>query len=297
VIGVLLWPGSAGAQVAPSIERLEVSMLPEFDRRAVLVIYRVSLSPSTPLPASLTLPVPAAVGEPHAVAYGDPGGAELLLAPYTRSVQGKWANITLETQSLQVHLEFYADLVIEGSGRRYVFEWPGGVDVADFAYQVQLPVGATDLVVSPPPDGSSVGGDGLTYYQADLGPLPASSTLAIELTYTKTTADLSADLLQAAAPLSRPEATQGGTPDMARALPWLIAGFGLLLIAIGGLWYFRISRQSAAAGGRPRRRSAAERAGKEPREIDASPVFCHSCGTQAGVSDRFCRHCGTRLRQ
>jgi hypothetical protein len=50
-----------------------------------LVIYRVKLSPETPLPATVSLPILIRVGEPHAVAARSEAG-ELLQADYTRLV-------------------------------------------------------------------------------------------------------------------------------------------------------------------------------------------------------------------
>ncbi|HMK09841.1 MAG TPA: zinc-ribbon domain-containing protein, partial [Anaerolineales bacterium] len=46
---------------------------------------------------------------------------------------------------------------------------------------------------------------------------------------------------------------------------------------------------------RLRHRSAPQAETKDDR-VDASPVYCHNCGTQATASDRFCRQCGTPLR-
>src|SRR3990172_8860380 len=55
---VLPTAAPARAQAAPSIELLEIVLWPEYDRPAVLVIYRVTLSPDTAFPTQLTPPIP-----------------------------------------------------------------------------------------------------------------------------------------------------------------------------------------------------------------------------------------------
>ncbi|HEY43329.1 MAG TPA: hypothetical protein G4O11_05025, partial [Anaerolineae bacterium] len=164
---------SAEAQTEAEIDRLEVSLWPEYDRSAVLVIYRVQLSPETPLPAIVSLPIPAGVGEPHAVATRSEGG-ELLLADYTRQVMGDWSMVTVVTDSLHVRLEYYDPLTFVGQYRSYSFIWPGGLDLGAFLYEVQQPLGASNLGITPPGE-ASVGEDGLIYFKKDLGPQPVSS--------------------------------------------------------------------------------------------------------------------------
>jgi hypothetical protein len=289
-----VWGAPARAQVPPAIDRLEVAIWPEYDRAAVLVIYRVDLSPETDLPTQLTLPIPASAGEPSAVASRTAAG-DLLVANSTRQVEGEWANLTIDVDEPGAQVEYYVDLETAGSQRRYTFTWPGGVEVGTLAYEVQQPFGVSDLGVTPS-GASSVRPDGLTYIQADLGPQSASSSLDISITYSKSTPGLTIDALQPTGPLE-PAATGGGASvGLSAWLPWVGGAAGVLLLAGGALWYWRANQVGARERSRPRRRRA--RAQPSPSgEIDASPVFCHNCGAQAGVSDHFCRRCGTRLRQ
>ena len=98
----------AEAQNSAMIEQLEVALWPEYDRRAVLVIYRVQLAADTPLPTNIRLPMPAEVGDPYAVAWlGEDG--KLLVADYVSEVQGEWNVITLTSGSLVAQLEYYVD--------------------------------------------------------------------------------------------------------------------------------------------------------------------------------------------
>jgi len=87
--------------------------------------------------------------------------------------------------------------------------------------------------------------------------------------------------------------TLGG---LAQWLPWVAGAVGAVLLAGGALWYWRMNQDDTRRRSRPRLRPSRSQPG-QPSEIDASPVYCQNCGAQAGVSDHFCRRCGTRLRQ
>ena len=161
-----VFPSVTYAQDA-TIDHLEIAMWPEFDQRAVLVIYRFQLSPDSQLPATVSLPIPASAGEPHAVAWRDEAG-RLLVADYTREISGEWANILVRIESLEGQLEFYSDLNIAGPSRSFALSWPGDVRVNTLTYEVQQPVGATDLIVDPSPQDQSIGQDGLLYLRGNL---------------------------------------------------------------------------------------------------------------------------------
>ena len=286
-----LWAAPGSAQGAPSIARLEVAIWPEYDKPSVLVIYRLQLAGGTALPAAVSVPIPASVGEPLAVAKQAADGT-LVNATYTRQVQGDWATITLQTESLNAQVEYYTPLTLEGTRRHFTFTWPGGVALGDLTYSVQQPAGATDMQVTPQPAETGRGADGLLYYQAELGSQDIPSTQTIDVSYSRDTSQLSIASLQPTAVISPATATQGRALDLTRILPWLVGGLGLLLIGLGVFLYFRMGRPAAVP---PPRRHAPpdDRAGV----IDASTVYCHKCGMQAAVSDLYCRHCGTRLRQ
>lgn len=284
----------ANAQEGPSIESLEVLLWPEYDQPAVLVIYRVTLTSDTTLPAQLTLPIPAAVTELHAVAAGTAWDG-LFLANFTRVEEGDWALLTIDVNQRLVQVEYYVDLNVGGEARDYTFTWPGGVEIGSLSYEVQAPFGASDMVVAPPGT-ERVADDGLTYVEGDLGRQEASSSVQISFSYSKASPGLTIDVLQPTGPLE-PAGSDSGLPEgLAGWLPWAAGALGLVLVAGGGLLYWRMNQAPVERRSRPRQRPPRSRR-EQAGEIDASAVFCHICGTQAAVSDRFCRRCGTRLRQ
>ncbi|HEY43877.1 MAG TPA: hypothetical protein G4O11_07845, partial [Anaerolineae bacterium] len=278
-----------------SLELLQVALWPEFDRSEVLVIYRASLPSDISLPTSVDLPIPADVGEPNAVAIYGADGA-LLDAEYTRRVEGDWATITVETGVRGVWLEYYDALSMEEQERNFTFLWPGGMELGAFAYEIQQPAGVSEMKITPLGAGQFEE-DGFFYYRRDLGPALASTDSSISMAYSKSSSALSIDLVSPGPSLVRPTTTRGGTPELSLWLPWVIGGFGLILLAIGGFYFLRLRCEEAIVQPRTRRKRSAREEAKDRREIDASPVFCHQCGLQAGVSDYFCRRCGTQLRQ
>jgi hypothetical protein len=279
---------------APSsaLESLQVSLWPEYDRAAVLVFYRARLPDDTPLPATVRLPVPAGVGTPLAVAQWFPDGRLSDNVPWNRQVTGEWATIEILTNTTGVWVEYYADLQIDDQKRDFTFNWPGGIDVDSFNYEVQQPTGASDFQVTPVGT-SSVHNDGFLYHEGAFGAQSSSSTISFSLTYNNPTSQLSES-----PSLVRPEVTQGGTPDLGTWLPWVLGIFGVGLLAFGIIFFLRSSRpQVRAPSARRRRRPSKKKKEEGERVVDASPVFCHICGTQAAVSDHFCRRCGTQLRR
>jgi hypothetical protein len=288
----LMRTSPAAAQEGPVVESLDIALWPEYDRDAVLVIYRLELSPETSLPTQVTVPVPAAVGEPYAVAMRTEDG-QLFVADFTREVDGDWAELTIEVDALGVQVEFYDELVFRGDQREYTLTWPGGPALGALSYEAQQPFGVSNLAVTPP-GVASVRADGLTYIEADLGQQEAASSVEISLSYSKSTPGLTIDALQPTGPLEPSGAGSPAGPSWMQWLPWVAGGAGLVLLVGGALWYWRMNQAPPGRRPRPRRRPAPRAA---EGEIDASPVYCHNCGTQAAVSDRFCRRCGMRLRQ
>ncbi|MBM3123178.1 MAG: zinc ribbon domain-containing protein [Chloroflexi bacterium] len=297
LLALLVIPLQASAQSAVPLGRVEVALWPEYDQRAVLVIYRVTLPAATTLPATVVLPVPARVGDPTAVAEQASDGA-LILASYERAaVDGDWASLTIQADSAVLQVEYYDPLTIDGFARSYDFVWPAGYAVTELAYEILQPVGASGMQIDPASTSDRVGSNGLTFYSGSLGAQDGSAEARIQVGYSKSDEALSVE----SAPLPGSDspaigaAQPAGVPASLTSLaPWLIGGLGLALLVAGALLFLR-SRQADRRAGRPRHRPTRSTEGGE-RTIDASAVFCHSCGTPAGVADAFCRKCGTRLR-
>ena len=277
---------------ASPLERLEVALWPDYDQPGVLVILRGLLPSSLEFPAHVEIPVPAGYGEPSAVAIKGPQD-QLFAVDYQRRVQGQWATITLDTESTGIQIEFYADLTYDVDKSSFTFFWPGGVDIGEFLYEIQQPSDGANFQVTP----SGIAGvhtDGLVYQGATFGPLSAASQALISFAYEKQTSVLT---INAQPKIDRPDDVRGETPDLSQVLPYILGGVGLVLIAVGVIVYVRFKQRDSAVS-QPRQRKRRRKTTREyQEEVDASPVYCHLCGVQAGASDHYCRRCGAQLRQ
>lgn len=270
---------------------LEVALWPEFDRQETLVIYRAQLHEETELPTTVTLPIPIEAGEPHAVAtIGD--DLNLYVAPYELERMGTWSLVHVESDSRLLQIEFYLDLTIADDRRSFAYYWPGGVDIETFQFEVQRPPSASAFQVTPAA-AVQPGLDGLTYLRGTLGPKGVGDEVLISLAYDKSDDRLSLESVSSQPALDRPATTQGGTPDLAERLPIILAGFGVLLVAVGVFAFLR-TRAGRTPRSKPRRRRRARQGSDD--KLESSPIYCHVCGSQANASDHFCRRCGTKLR-
>jgi len=288
---MLLVAGSSSGlaqEASAPIDHLEVALWPEFDRRAMLVIYRFELAADAPLPARAALPLPAASGQPHAVAWLS-ADSELFDADFTTETAEDWTIVEIEMPaSRSGQLEYYADIDFAGMTRSFLFDWPSKFELGGMSYEVQKPVGATGLVVSPPPDGEGLGDYGLNYLSAEMGPQPLGSAPVISVTYQKANPTLSIELLQPLGQISAPVDVQSENPSI---LPWLAGAAGIALLGAGIYYLFSRRRPAPQRVPRKRRKRASD------FELKASTVFCHNCGAAAGISDVYCRQCGTQLRR
>jgi len=291
---VLLTPLSARAQTPVALSKLEIDIWPEYDRADVLIIYHLFLAPGTTLPANLSLKIPAQSGDPFNLAARETDNQLYNLA-YERVVEGDWAVIRFTTPSNEVQLEYYdLGLQKDGTNRVYAFEWPGDYQVDALTIQVQQPVGAENMQISPAL-GSGLRGEGdLLYYQALVGSVPAGSSFSVSLNYEKADDTLSVQSLQveSSAPISE---DTSGRMNLNEVLPWVLGGLGALLIAGGAWWYW----QSGRSDPQPNRR---KRHVPTTQSVEAAvpadlAIYCHQCGKRASPGDNFCRVCGTKLRK
>lgn len=283
----------AAAQGVDRLSQLSVSLWPEYDRSAVLVIYQAELPADVALPATVELPIPIGAGQPHAVAYRTQDGG-LVNADYETRQQGPWTIVSLVSESDAIWLEYYQDLTIADSERSFTFLWPGGPMVDSLIYEVQEPVGSTDMQVQPAPTSTRTDNNGLVYHQGELGAVAADGTASVEVRYSKSSTSLTVDSVPPASPAQAPSSGQGQGLFAGLATGTLVAiGIGLIavvVLVITGVVLYRDRRPKRSA--RPRRRGRSPKA--EPPSAEAAR-FCPQCGKPIRADDRYCRHCGTQL--
>jgi hypothetical protein len=259
------------------------------------VIYHITLPSQMRLPAEISLHIPAAAGSPNAVAASGADGA-LINIPYTIEKEGEWLRLDFQATSPELQIEYYdPTLEKDGPSRHFEYTWPGDYAAQDFSVEVQQPATASQMRIEPGMVSSQQAADGLTYYQADIGPLPQGKTVNITVDYQKDNDDLSAANapVEPTGPL---DDTTKGRSTMMSALPWMLGLFGLLLIVGGGAWYWLSGRQKpqpAKSKHHSRRKTAPQGVSGG---VESGQVYCHQCGKRASTGDRFCRACGAVLR-
>ncbi|MFP3854857.1 MAG: zinc ribbon domain-containing protein [Anaerolineales bacterium] len=276
---------SARGQQDFTLEQLTVSFWPEYDQRAMLVIYQAQLPENTSLPTTVQLPLPAGVSSPHAVANTSDTGS-LVNAQY-QLVPAEWGQlIEVTAESSTVWVEYYRELEIEGETRSFDYQWPGTISAAEFVFEVQQPPGAVDLTIMPIPSGQRVGPEGLTYRTGSFGSIQSGEEAELELSYRNPGEQLTVG----AQPETPLDAVSTTPPESASQVNWQTPA--LIALALAGLlgvgFFLWQRREKPAKPARSRR-----------RQSTATPTqskFCHQCGQQVKPQDKFCRHCGAEQR-
>ena len=285
---------------AITFSTLAIELWPEYDRPTMLVQILGTLDSSVALPAEVVVRVPAASGGPLAVATRSSAGT-LINTPFTTTVSGDQILVTLRADTSDFHLEYYdPGLAITGTARSFTFLWNTDYAAASAAIRVQAPVDSSQLVADPPLTPAGPGDLGLNYYTVALGPLAAGQPVSLRLSYSKSSSTLSASKVTAS------PAQPAATPALNLASPWLWGGVGAGLVVFGlAVWALGRMRASQeeerrrnSRRRRPVRPSASRRADLPSRSAPGEPAgFCAECGQRLLAGDRFCRSCGTPVRE
>jgi hypothetical protein len=273
------------AQDNVQLSAVSISVWPEYDQAAVLVIYHITLAPETTLPATLNLRVPAQA-QVSAVAVLDPVSG-LLNAPYKRTVEGKWALLEITANSLQVQVELYDALLKTGTARNIVFEWAGDYALGTIEINFLEPSGSKNVHIVPTPVESALNADGLMNHVIWATELSAGQSFIVTIDYERDTDQLGIASQPVGAVVMPGEDTTGRI-SMVGTLPWLLAGLGVLLLVAGVVGFFAWQKGEREVSGGHRRHT--------PRKVRSEePVYCPQCGKRALTGDAFCRICGARL--
>ncbi len=281
------FPPLATAQTGLTLSKLDVQLWPEYDQPSMLVIYDFTVAPDTQLPISVKFHIPL---EANLIATASTQNGQLVTIPVVgSSIDGEWQSFTINVEEKTAyHFEYYEPLTFNGDQRTFNYLWDGSYAVSEFSIRVLQPVDATSIVTEPvlkPNEGT----DGNTYLESTSFSLPAGKQFQLSLQYQKSTKTLirpTSDLQ----PSSPVDENTPGRIALTNYLPYFLGGLGILLIFGGFVYYWRANRRSANKARRRRHASNVQ-------DDSDSEVYCHQCGTRAKASDRFCRVCGSRLRQ
>ena len=289
----LFIPSAVGAQGGVIINELRVRLWPEYDRSGLLVIYEFTLAPGTTLPAALQFRVPAGA-DINAVAHDTASGPFNI--DYTSKKEGDWQAISFTaTDQSAYRLEYYVPLQKNGAARHFEFTWPGDYPVNTLVAEVQEPSQTTDFTSEPVLPNAGTSADNLPTHSGTFGSLKAGEQWPFKADYSRSTDELTVS--------GQPVQPSGGAIDnttsgsstllafLSGNLLYILIIIGVLLVAVGLIWYWQTGAASRTGKGRKRHTSHGE-AG-----AGADQVYCPQCGKRAQPADKFCRACGTRLRR
>ncbi|MBI4290487.1 MAG: zinc ribbon domain-containing protein [Betaproteobacteria bacterium] len=274
---------SAAPKGNPRLASLHMEIWPEYDRPAVLVILKGEIASDVGLPAAVSVRIPALSGGPSAVAVSATASGGLLNAPHEREDAGDHILVKFRTPERFFHVEFYDPLATRAPARSYTYVLPGDFAAERVDVIVQEPAASSNISVEPKLDASAAGPDGLRYRSGQLGALVPGKQLPIKISYTKTDARTSTEILPpkdraSSSPSDLPLAP--GTAGSSDPSVWaVIASIGLPLILGAGAGYLLWRRRERASEAQ-----------------SSSARACAKCGAKATSSDRFCSKCGAVLK-
>jgi hypothetical protein len=285
---VLAFPSLAAAQDEIRLASLDVKLWPEYDQPSMLVIYdfQVTRDVSLPTRVSFRIPRDASVNAVAALENG-----EFVNSGFDGpKPEGQWQVLSVIVDAPTAYrFEYYQPLSVAEKTRQFSYQWAGEYAVDAFTVSVQQPLDTTGLTTDPvfTPRQET---DGLTYYNSPVISLKAGEQFKLKLQYKKTSDKLTVPSpnIEPAAPLNE---NTSGRVSLNNYVPYIVGALGVIFV-VGGIGYYFLWGRPRPAERRQHRRSRAQRAGETGNDI-----YCPQCGQRARPGDRFCRVCGTRLRQ
>lgn len=290
LVSLLLLPTGVQAQGGVNFSDLTIQLWPEYDHPDMLVMYSFTLAADSVLPAEVQVRIPANANL-NAVAKVEDGS--MVNVPYDAPIkEGDWVVITIVVDDFSGYrVEYYAPITKSGTTRTYDYLWENDYAADSLYVQFQQPPTASDFSSTPLLINSNVANDGIVYYELNVGELAAESEFALKLSYEKANDDLTVSSMPVevgggnASDLSTPESSF----SLEAALPFILVGVGILLIAGGLLYFFSAGKQDTVSEQGRKRHSPSTASG-------GGNVYCHECGSRASASDKFCRSCGAKIR-
>ena len=281
------------AQTAVTLQSLEVELWPDYDETAVLVLLTGTLPANTPLPATLTIPLPEGA-DFNVVARITPDDVmtDQGVAPQVTADQ-----VTFNMPDNRFRVEYYQPYIASNTQRTFTFSWQSDMAVEQMTVTVQQPIAATDMRLIPAAASVNEGQDGLTYHSLPNQAIAAGDTYAVEVDYTMSVPQLTVSFSS-----PDPVTTNEELPFL-DAVPveesgvnwqiWLI-GLGVLILVGTAVYYFASNR--TATQSRPVRPKPQRSSPKPQGASKGKANYCRQCGDALTAGDKFCRNCGTAVK-
>lgn len=288
-------PAKAQAQANLDYDSVAVSIWPEFDNDQALVIYRLSLSQKTTLPAEIELRVPSTVDRLWTIAVGDSfetvsdAGVD-----YQFKNGDAFSTITLTAKSRFIQIEFYDGIKKTDKTRDYTYQWNGDGAIGTFQFELRQPLQSADLKIAPALSAPVIDPEGFAVSSDTKINVQNGEKIIYKFSYTRETNDPSTSFLQVSANNNAPVSSPSG--NFLDFLPWILGGLGALFLIVAGFLYFTSGRNRGESGD-SRKRHTNRGTSHAPSAADPSAVaHCPECGNRSKPGDKFCRTCGAKLK-
>ncbi|MEI6289229.1 MAG: zinc ribbon domain-containing protein [Chloroflexota bacterium] len=295
LILVLALASSAHAQSPVGFDTVDVSIWPEYDTPTVLVIYKLSLPETMPLPIDVTLKLPSGVGKVSALAVGEKAETVTDTGVDYRFSPGKdFSQVTVKATGRFLQVEYYdPGLVKNANQHSYHYEWPADYSVNSFRFEFRQPLQSTNLSIEPALTNTVVDSEGFSISEFKQFNIKEGQKVGFDIKYQRDTDAPSTSFLKVEPSTPIDQAAAGQSTLMA-LLPWGLGGLGVILLSMAGYFYWSSSKNNRiTASSRKRHNGKSE--GDEGS--DSMEIYCSQCGKRAKSGDRFCRACGGRIRQ
>jgi hypothetical protein len=292
LLGLAVVLPAVAQETGEVISDATLQLWPEYDDPGLLVIYSGEFTGTLQFPLEVAFPVPKDARGIQAT-FRETDGQ--LMNQQWQIADG---NLVYTLPGPGFHIEYYLDRQPSGDQREvnYTFETPYAVDTLNI--RAQHPARATEFSLTPTPDSSVVGDDGLTYSLLTKADSRPGDKIGFTIRYKKSDQGLTRPPSTTAqvTPAPQPDAPQEAASEsgITSWLPYLLIGIG----AVGPLganlyWILRVHVPATAepATKDPRARRPASPA-ISSKSGDEGRIFCTKCGRQFGADDKFCAKCG-----
>ncbi len=273
--------------------QLGVQFWPEYDSDDVLVLVDVTLPATTVFPYTFSFYIPKGARLAGLAEITETGGFDYTLGAPVQTPGEVMDLVTVTVPKRPVlRLEYYYDPGIGAPGQKsfpVVFQAPA--DAGSLSFGVQQPLGASAFASDPDLSQSSTDSQGLTYFFGDFPAIKAGEMVAVQVSYTKTSADPS---FSSGSSTSDPAQTTNSN-----LLLLMLAG--IVLVVAGMVAYRLFGRREAAPAGKGTAARAGKGGTKEASRSDRQ-AGTRASGSQGSSGDaggpaRFCTECGGRLQK